>query len=85
MEPNQTVGDLADVGGLDRRELQGLLGNQVGVRRQLIWDYVQRNFDDLSAKIPGARGLSFAAMLPLVSGAFCDSASATQVEAFFSN
>lgn len=69
--------------GIDPREFQYNLLRASDETRQIAWDFVQQNFDKLNSTLPGARGIPFGAMLPLVAGNFCDAAHREQVSTFF--
>jgi alanyl aminopeptidase len=68
---------------IDPRELQYTLFGAPGETREIVWDFVQQNFDAINATIPGARGIPFGAYLPLTAEDFCDAAHQQQVENFF--
>lgn len=70
-------------GGIDPRELQYTLFGAPPYAREIVWDFAQRNFDQLNSRLPGARGIPFGALLPLTASGFCDAAHQQQVESFF--
>jgi aminopeptidase N len=69
--------------GIDAREMQRMLffGYEPQVA-PVVWNYVKKNFDELNAKLPGARGIPFGATLP-TAARLCDEAGAADLEAFF--
>ena len=69
--------------GIDPRELQYTLFGAPPQTREIVWEFVQRNFDRLNSTLPGARGIPFGALLPLTAAGFCDTAHQQQVESFF--
>ncbi|HEY6989181.1 MAG TPA: M1 family aminopeptidase [Bryobacteraceae bacterium] len=69
--------------GIDPRELQSNVFGAPPEMRQLVWDFIEHNFDRLNTTLPGARGIPFGAMLPLSASGFCDAAHRDQVSAFF--
>ena len=69
--------------GIDPRELQYTLFNPSRDTREIVWDFVQQNFDAINSTIAGARGIPFGALLPLTAAGFCDAAHEQQVEKFF--
>jgi alanyl aminopeptidase len=68
---------------IDPRELEYNLFGAPAETRQIVWDFVQRNFDRLNARLPGARGIPFGAVLPLSASGFCDASHRDQVATFF--
>jgi alanyl aminopeptidase len=68
---------------IDPRELQYTLFGAAPDAREIVWEFVQKNFDRLNSTIAGARGIPFGALLPLTASGFCDEASALQVDNFF--
>jgi len=68
---------------IDPRELQYTLFGSLPQTRQIVWEFVQQNFDRLNSLLPGARGIPFGALLPLTAAGFCDAAHQQQVESFF--
>jgi cytosol alanyl aminopeptidase len=77
--------DLIFGGGIDARELQGLVQNPLQENRETVWAFVQQNFERLNSSLPSARGIPFGAMLPLSAVGFCDTRHRTEVETFFKN
>jgi alanyl aminopeptidase len=69
--------------GIDPRELEYNVFGAPAETRQLVWDFVEHNFDKLNSTLPGARGIPFGAMLPLSASGFCDAGHRDQVAAFF--
>ena len=69
--------------GIDPRELQYTLFNALPQTREVVWEFVQKNFDAINSTIAGARGVPFGALLPLAAVGFCDAAHGQQVEDFF--
>ena len=69
--------------GIDPRELQYTLFYTLPQTREIVWDFVQQNFDAINSTIPGARGIPFGALLPFAAAGFCDAAHQQQVETFF--
>ncbi len=69
--------------GIDPRELQYTLFGAPPETREIVWQFVQQNFDRLNSTLPGARGIPFGALLPLTATGFCDAAHQQQVESFF--
>jgi alanyl aminopeptidase len=69
--------------GLDPRELTGVLTTQWPETRQEVWSFIRANFDELNAKLPGARAIPFGATLPGRVTGFCDEKAAAEMEAFF--
>lgn len=69
--------------GIDQREIALVLMFPNRDSRQLIWDYVRKNFDELNAKLPGARGIPYGSTLPATAAGFCSTARASEVEAFY--
>ncbi len=69
--------------GIDPRELQYTLFNALPQTREVVWEFVQQNFDAINSTIAGARGIPFGAYLPLTAAGFCDAAHEQQVEDFF--
>jgi cytosol alanyl aminopeptidase len=69
--------------GLDPREVREVISSRWRETRATVWEYVTDHFDELNAKLPGARGIPFGATLPMIGAAFCDPARAAEVEAFF--
>ena len=69
--------------GIDPRELQYTLFNASPQTREIVWGFVQQNFDAINSTIAGARGIPFGALLPLTATGFCDDAHRQQVESFF--
>ena len=70
-------------GGIDPRELQYTLIGITPQTREIVWQFVEQNFDRINSTIPGARGVPFGSYLPLSAGSFCDAAHQQQVESFF--
>jgi alanyl aminopeptidase len=70
-------------GGIDPRELQYTSLGVTPQTREIVWQFVQQNFDRINSTLPGARGIPFGAMLPLAAAGFCDAAHQQQVESFF--
>lgn len=70
-------------GGIDPRELQYTLSGATPQTREIVWQFVQENFDRINSALPGARGIPFGALLPLTAADFCDAAHQQQVESFF--
>lgn len=68
---------------IDPRELQYTLFGAPPESREIVWEFVQKNFDRLNSTIPGARGIPFGALLPLSASGFCDESHAQQVDSFF--
>jgi len=75
--------DLILGGGIDPRELQRTLFGAPPYAREIVWQFVQRNFDRLNSLLPSARGVPFGALLPLTASGFCDAARREQLEHFF--
>jgi alanyl aminopeptidase len=75
--------DLIFAPGIDARELQYNLFGARAETREMVWEFVQQNFDRLNSVLPGARGIPFGASLPLTATGFCDAAHGQQVESFF--
>ncbi len=75
--------DLIFAPGIDARELQYNLFGAPAETREIVWEFVQQNFDRLNSVLPGARGIPFGASLPLTATGFCDAAHRQQVESFF--
>ncbi|MGA8029816.1 MAG: ERAP1-like C-terminal domain-containing protein [Bryobacteraceae bacterium] len=69
--------------GIDPRELQYVLFGALRENRQIVWNFVQENFDRLNSTLPGARGIPFGAILPQTASGFCDAQHQTEVETFF--
>lgn len=69
--------------GIDPREMRNTLFNAPAYAREIVWDYIQHNFDALNSALPGARGIPFGASLPLATAGFCDEEHRRQVESFF--
>jgi cytosol alanyl aminopeptidase len=69
--------------GIDPRELQYTLFNASLQTREVVWEFVQQNFDAINSTIAGARGIPFGALLPSTAAGFCDDAHRLQVENFF--
>jgi len=70
-------------GGIDPRELQYTLFGATPQTREIVWQFVQQNFDRINSTLPGARGIPFGALLPLTAAGFCDAVHQQQVESFF--
>ncbi len=68
---------------IDPRELEYNLFGAPPETRQIVWDFVQQNFDKLNSTLPGARGIPFGAILPRSASGFCDTQHREQVTAFF--
>ena len=68
---------------IDPRELERNLFGAPLETRQIVWSFVQQNFDKLNSTLPGARGIPFGARLPLSASGFCDPQHHYQVAAFF--
>ncbi len=75
--------ELIFTGGIDPRELQYTLFGAPRETREIVWEFVQQNFDRLNSALPGARGIPFGATLPLTATGFCDAAHEQQIESFF--
>jgi hypothetical protein len=69
--------------GIDLRELQSTLVGAPPHARELVWEFVQQNFDVINSTIAGARGIPFGATLPQTAAGFCDGEHEEQVEKFF--
>lgn len=69
--------------GIDPRELQYTLFGAPPMSREIVWEFVQQNFDRINSVLPSARGVPFGALLPLVATGFCDAQHKQQVESFF--
>ncbi|MEP6533996.1 MAG: M1 family aminopeptidase [Bryobacteraceae bacterium] len=69
---------------LEPRELTSLLTPSRKETRPVVWDFVKSHFDELNARLPGARGIPFAAQLPLTAAGFCTEQQRRDVESFFS-
>ena len=69
--------------GVDPREMRNTLFNAPAYAREIVWHYIQTNFDALNSALPGARGIPFGASLPLAAAGFCDEEHRQQVESFF--
>jgi cytosol alanyl aminopeptidase len=70
---------------IDPRELMRILYPSEPQSREIVWSFVQQNFDRLNTRLPGARGIPFGAILPLTAQGFCDASHQEQVESFFKN
>lgn len=81
---NRAALDLLFDPALDPREFRGLLFSPNLDARQWVFDFVKENFDRLSARLPGARGVPFAATLPTVAASFCDTVHRAETDSFFS-
>jgi alanyl aminopeptidase len=68
---------------LDARELIPILFSARKESRDVVWDFVRKNFDRLNSKLPGARGIPFGSSLPLTSAGYCDESHRQQIDAFF--
>jgi alanyl aminopeptidase len=68
---------------IDPRELRFALFNAPAYARDIVWHYIQSNFDALNSALPGARGIPFGASLPLSAAGFCDEEHRQQVAGFF--
>jgi alanyl aminopeptidase len=68
---------------IDPRELQYTLLGAPAEAREIVWEFVQKNFDAINSTLPGARGIPFGALLPLAAAGFCDATHRQQVESFF--
>jgi hypothetical protein len=75
--------DLILGGGIDPRELRFSLFNAPAHAREIVWQFIQNNFDALNSALPGARGIPFGATLPTATVGFCDEQHRQQVESFF--
>lgn len=69
--------------GLDARELTRMITTQWRETRDTVWDFVKQNFEVLNARLPGARGIPYAATLPNVMSGFCSEQDAAAVQGFF--
>jgi cytosol alanyl aminopeptidase len=69
--------------GIDPREMRNTLFNAPAHAREIVWQYIQNNFDALNSALPGARGIPFGATLPTAAVGFCDEEHRQQVEKFF--
>jgi len=69
--------------GIDPRELQYTLFGAPPMTREIVWEFVQQNFDRINSVLPSARGVPFGALLPLTATGFCDAQHQQQVETFF--
>jgi cytosol alanyl aminopeptidase len=69
--------------GIDPRELQYTVFGAAPQAREIVWQFVQQNFDAINSTIAGARGIPFGASLPQTAAGFCDAAHEEQVESFF--
>ncbi len=69
--------------GLDPREFEYNLLRSPDETREVVWDFVQQNFDKLNSTLPGARGIPFGAILPLAASGFCDASHREQVSTYF--
>jgi len=69
--------------GIDPRELRFALFSPPAYAREIVWLYIQGNFDALNSALPGARGIPFGASLPLAAAGFCDEEHRQQLESFF--
>ncbi len=79
----RSVLDLIFASGLEPRELTSLLTPARRETRPVIWDFVKQNFERLNARLPGARGIPFAAVLPLTAAGFCNEQRRVEVQSFF--
>jgi alanyl aminopeptidase len=70
-------------GGIDPRELQYTFFGAPSQTREIVWQFVQQDFDRINSTLPGARGIPFGALLPFTAAGFCDAAHQQQVESFF--
>jgi cytosol alanyl aminopeptidase len=70
-------------GGIDPREMRNTLFNAPAYAREIVWQYIQTDFNALNSALPGARGIPFGASLPLAATGFCDEERRWQVESFF--
>jgi alanyl aminopeptidase len=68
---------------IDARELQAFLVNPIPENREILWRFVQQNFERLNSTLPGARGIPFASTLPIAAAGFCDTTHRNEVAAFF--
>ncbi len=75
--------DLLFQPGIDAREMQHNFFMAPDETREIVWDFVQKHFDQINSTLPGARGIPFGANLPLVAAGFCDDAQRAEVQAFF--
>jgi cytosol alanyl aminopeptidase len=75
--------DLTLAPGIDHREMQYTFFGAPRETSEIVWNFVQENFDAIDSTIAGARGIPFGALLPLTAAGFCDSAHERQVEKFF--
>lgn len=75
--------DLLFAKDLEPRELTLLLTPARKETRPVIWDFVKTHFDALNARLPGARGIQFAAVLPLTAAGFCSEPERLDVQSFF--
>jgi alanyl aminopeptidase len=75
--------DLLFANDLEPRELTSLLTPARKETRPVIWDFVKTHFDQLNARLPGARGIPFAAVLPLTASGFCSEPERLDVASFF--
>jgi alanyl aminopeptidase len=69
--------------GIDPRELQYTVFGAAPQMREIVWEFIQQNFDAINSTIAGARGIPFGASLPQTAAGFCDAAHQQQVESFF--
>lgn len=79
----QAALDLIFEPGVDPREFERNLLAASDENREILWKFVQQNFDRLNNTLPGARGIPFGANLPLAAAGFCDASHREQVDAFF--
>ena len=68
---------------LESRELTLLLTPARRETRAVVWDFAKDHFDRLNARLPGARGIPFAAVLPLTAAGFCSESERSDVRTFF--
>lgn len=75
--------DLLFQPGIDPREMQYNFFSRPDETQEIVWSFVQQNFDRINSTLPGARGIPFGAILPLAAVGFCDASHAEQVKSFF--
>jgi hypothetical protein len=69
--------------GIDARELQTFFLNPIPENREIVWQFIEQNFDRLNSTFPSARGIPFASILPGAAAGFCDTSHRNQVTVFF--
>ena len=69
----------------DLREALGLLGGPLDTieTRELPFEFVQKNYEELVAKVPTGSTFGFGEFLPFVGTSFCDEKGAEEVNALF--